>query len=423
MKYKGLILLLTGLVMATTSGDTFAADEPLAVITVSAGQHMRIDTPVSVRVESLSDRLAQGDFHLLEVTDSDAKCVPCQPDPVDSAKLWWVLSGTTPAGGKRIYHLHKGPAEQAPIPQQCSGMEMNNSFLQINAGGRRVLRYHHRPVPPPEGASKLYTRSGFIHPLWSVEGDVLTNIHPPDHIHHVGIWMPWTKTEFEGRDVDFWNLGKGQGTVQFQEYLSVSDGPVFAGFRAKQEHIDLSCPGGGKVALNEVWDVRIYNVGGPGAGYWLWDLTSTQRCASDSPLHLPEYRYGGFGFRGPARWSGDDCAYLTSEGENRKEGHGKRLRWCDMSGAGEQGWTGVSIMSSPENFRHPEPVRIWPEGDVFFGWAVSQAGDWTMEPGRDYVFRYRFYVHGDKVDVEKVERFWRDFAKPPTVTVSIPESR
>ena len=60
-------------------------------------------------------------------------------------------------------------------------------------------------------------------------------------------------------------------------------------------------------------------------------------------------------------------------------------------------------------------MRIWPEEkkNVFFNFCPSQAGDWTIEPGRDYVFRYRFYTHEGKVDVATAERVWTDFTSPP----------
>ncbi|GAG27004.1 unnamed protein product, partial [marine sediment metagenome] len=133
----------------------------------------------------------------------------------------------------------------------------NPSVLQIHVDGNKVLQYNHAPVPPPKGKSKNYTRSGFIHPLWSPAGQVLTQIHPKDHIHHMGIWMPWTNARFEGRNIDFWNLKAGKATVRFKRFLSHTGGPVYGGFLAQHEHVDLTAPQGEKVALNEIWDVRV----------------------------------------------------------------------------------------------------------------------------------------------------------------------
>ena len=66
-------------------------------------------------------------------------------------------------------------------------------------------------MPVPEGVREIFSLSGFIHPLQSPGGEVLTRIQAPDHWHHYGIWNPWTHTEFEGDTVDFWNIGSRQG--------------------------------------------------------------------------------------------------------------------------------------------------------------------------------------------------------------------
>jgi hypothetical protein len=54
------------------------------------------------------------------------------------------------------------------------------------------------------------------------------------------------------------------------------------------------------------------------------------------------------------------------------------------------------------------------------GFVPSLLGEWTMEPGKDYVFRYRFLVHDGKPSVEQIERIWQDYAEPPEVKVKSP---
>jgi len=408
------IILMIALFLGSALGiRSVNAVEPLATITVEAGKHTRIDTPVSVAMEGIPEVLSSNAVHLRElelVRRPGREPVAAQIEPGNPPRLWWILSGKTPAGTQRTYQLFKGALK---IPDVR--LIKNDSFLQLQVGGDNVLRYNHAIVPAPEGKSKLYDRSGFIHPLWSPTGDVLTNIHPPDHIHHLGIWMPWTKTKFEGQEVDFWNLAEGEGTVRFVKFLSTTSGPVYGGFAAEQEHVALKTSEGERVVLKEIWDVRVYNVGGREKGYWLWDFVSRQRCVADSPLYQIKYRYGGFGFRGASQWEGDRVMYLTSEGKTRKDGHGTRARWCEVAGAIEGRWAGIVFMSHPKNFRHPEPMRIWPSGQVFFNWAPSQAGNWVMEPGKEYVFRYRMFVHEGKVKVAEAERVWNDYADPPVV--------
>jgi hypothetical protein len=380
--------------------------EPLAKITVEAGEYTRVNTPVFVALDGIS-----AESRLEEIKGHNRIPVVAQIEADSPPRLWWILSGTTEAGSKRVYELVEGLSSiRGPVVD----ITKNDSFLEIQTMGSRVLRYTHALVPPPKEADKNYARSGFIHPLWSPAGAILTNIHPADHIHHMGLWMPWTKTKFEGREVDFWNLGKGEGTVRFAKFVSTESGPVYGGFRAIQEHVDFTAPGGEKVALNEELNVRVWNVCQANE-YRLLDYTSKQRCASSSPLHLLKYRYGGFGFRATSQWNESNSDYLTSEGKTRKDGHGTRARWCNVFGTTERRPAGVLFMSHPDNREHPEPMRIWPKGDVFFNFCPVQKADWTLKPGNDYVLRYRLYVYNGAVTVEKAESLWQNFANPPKV--------
>jgi len=401
---RGVWVLALSVILAAAGSGRAAA---VARITVDAGMHARMDTPVSVELEALAD----GPLRLEEIRDGKRQPTASQIEAGSPAKLWWVLSGETAAGTRRVYELVTG---QAP---KVDGIEVgkDDKALVIEAPDGRVMQYNHAIVPPPAGRSKLFERSGFIHPMWSPRGTVLTDMHPGDHIHHVGIWMPWTQTQFEGKPVDFWNLNSGQGTVRFVKFLSTTSGPVYGGFQAEQEHVALKTDSGEKVVLKEVWDVRVYNVGGKKDGYWLWDFVSTQRCVADTPLKHIEYRYGGFGYRATPQWDETNAMYLTSEGKNRKDGHGTRARWCLMGGEVDGVWEGVTMMSHPKNFRFPEPMRIWPEGKVFFNWAPGIIGDWEMKPGEDHIFRYRVAVHGKKATGEDSQRFWVDFGEPPVV--------
>ena len=403
--------------------------ESLAKITVEAGDYTRIDTPVAASLDGVPLASPADKLSLVEVKGSRRAVVPVQLEAGSPPRLWWILSGKTEAGTKRIYELEAGSIADDVVLDVAPLLAVkNDSFLQIQTqiegGNKNILRYNHAIVPAPAGQSELYNRSGFIHPLWSPTGSVLTDIHPKDHYHHIGIWMPWTKTKFEGKDVDFWNLGLGQGTVRFKRFLSTTSGLVYSGFQAEHEHVALKTDEGEKVVLKEVWDVRVYNIGGRHGGYWLWDFVSAQRCVADSSLLLEKYRYGGFGYRAAAEWKGDKAAYLTNQGRTRKDGHATRARWCDTAGVSDGQWKGITHFSHPDNFRHPEPMRIWPgfEQEVFFNWAPVLLDDFELKPGKDHIYRYRLYVHEGKVDVENTERLWNDYAHPPKVEIETVES-
>jgi hypothetical protein len=401
---------------------SLARGEPLVRITVNAGHYDRLDTPVSLDFSGVPIGFPNEELSLVEIKGNQRIPVLVQFEPGSPPRLWWILSGETAADGKRIYELSRSSAS---VNKQLGVQAIKNeAALVLQKGDTRVLQYNYAIVPGPQGQSKLYDRSGFIHPLWSPSGSILTCIHPKDHYHHLGIWMPWTHTEFEGKPVDFWNLGEGQGTVRFDRFLSTTSGSVYGGFQAEQDHVALKTSSGEKIVLQEVWDVRVYNVGGPEKGYWLWDFVSKQRCVADSPLKLLEYRYGGFGYRATEDWKDETAAYLTSQGRTRKDGHATRARWCDTAGVSDGNWKGITFFSNPKNFRHPENMRIWPPENkyVFFNWAPEQEGDFEMRPGVDHVFRYRQYVHEGKIDIDRTEQLWNDIAHPPKIEIETTES-
>ena len=414
MPLCGILILACIFSNCTFSSEVTTISKPLATITVEAGEHARIDTPVSVCPNDVEFDFTKEPFVIVEVNGTAEKEVLAQYEPGNPPKLWFILSGKTEAGTTRTFRLYaRHPrADWIGIKTQ-----KDDKALTLKKGEYNILSYQYAVMPAPAGMSKRYDRSGFIYPLWSPDGNIVTDIHPRDHVHHTGIWMPWVHTRYEGNLIDFWNVQDGTGTVRFSKIDSSTSGSVFGGFKTEQEHVGLKTSEGEKVILNEIWDVRAYNVSNPGQ-YWIVDFKSTQRNITDKPLIQEEYRYGGFAYRGARQWTGQNKAYLTSEGKTQTDGNATRSRWCDLSGAINGKWEGVTIFSNPNNFRHPEPMRIIPDADyVYFVYSPSVLGKWVMEPGKDYVFQYRLFVHEGKSNVDDIERIWNDYADPPKVKI------
>lgn len=399
---------------------TGAAQQVLARFTVRNIQ-CPIAAPVSVPLDGLTQE-ADTALLLQEIKGKERIPVPFQVEHGNRRSLWWMVKkeGKTT---EKIFELVRKKAQEA---SPAIKVEDRQGALVVTDQGREVLQYNYRIVEPPEDVDTVFRRSGFIHPLWSPAGNVLTRIHPWDHRHHFGIWNPWTHTLFEGKTVDFWNLAKKEGTVRFAKFISRSEGPVFGGFKALQEHVVLdTLHGKDRTALNEVWDIRVYHAGD---GMWLWDFASRLNCATGSPVLLEKYDYGGFGFRATEAWNKDKSKALTSEGKGRNDGNKTRARWCMIDGEtpgtrGPQGRSGILFMSYPANYNFPEPIRIYPEnslfgsGDVFFSFSPVLTTSWLLSPGRDHVLRYRMLVYEDTITREQAEQVWQSFAHPPAVTI------
>lgn len=382
----------------------------------------RIDAPVSVSLDGINYNSDKGNLVLYEITPSGEKMITSQVENGYSARLWFILSGVSQVNAERKFVLKLEPKTAVAV----TGVQLKKDTkdLSLLLKGKPILSYRYATTFPPDTVSPLFKRSGFIHPLYSPGGEVLSRIQAPDHYHHYGIWGPWTKTTIDGREVDFWNLYSGQGTVQFAGFLQEAEGAVFSGFAALQQHIDFGAKGEDQIAMNEILDVRAWNIGD---GVWMVDYTTSINSPLKNGIMLDAYRYGGgVGFRATEKWHKDNCTVLTSDNKTRKDADGSFARWCIVEGesAASAGRSGILFMSHPSNRMHPEPMRVWPldanagRGDMYFEFVPIRHESWKIEPKQNYTLKYRMIVFDGKLDAATAEKYWNSFASMPVIKIS-----
>ena len=349
----------------------------------------------------LDKDLLNSPFRLMASTASEKVEIPYQRN--ENKILWKTL---TPDAS---YFIEK----QAPTTHSAIKIAENEGQLEIYQNERKIIGYQMAIKGVPKGVSEKYQRSGYLHPVNTPRGKRLTRIQPEDHYHHYGIWNPWTHTLFEGDTLDFWNLYKKQGTVRFAEMLKKNTGPVFSEFEVLHEHIVLKNDAD-KLALNEIQNIKVFPLN---QSQYLMDITIQYECATDQPFKIIQYRYGGFGWRTTEEWDNQNSRVLSSEGNTRKNADGSTARWCIVDGKLNDGHGGALMLSHPENYNHPEPLRVWPEdqygrGDLFVNFATTKTTDWTFEPGKTYTLKYQLIVYDGKMEVASAEQAWNQFAKP-----------
>ena len=308
------------------------------------------------------------------------------------------------AGAQATFRLQELPG----APPAALAVAKEADGVLVSVGATRVFRYQ-TTGKLPGGVGQNYLRGGYIHPMFTPGGLQVTDDYPGDHRHHHGIWSAWAHTTFEGRTMDFWNMGGGSAKVDFESLGSTWEGPVHAGFRTRHLHTDLR---GNKTALREEWVVTVYKA--PPA-YFLFDLDSTQEAASASPVNLGQYIYGGFAFRGSPQWRAG-ATFLTSEGKDRGSGDGTTSRWCYIGGKVDGKQAGYVVLGHPTNFRAPQPMRINPT-DPFFSYAPVRPSGFPIVMGKPYLTHFRVLVTDGEPDKALFDRQWSDYADPPKATL------
>jgi hypothetical protein len=376
--------------------------------------------PLKIPATDLPSNVDSVRIQVFREAESGRVPVRSQLEPGLDPALWIIPDKEIPAGSEVVFHVEMEKGQEESVENRVVMDRRNISLLY---GEKKVLDYHHAYRDAPAGANPLYGKSGFIHPLRSPAGNILTSIQPADHYHHYGIWNPWTRTLVDGQPVDFWNLAAGEGTVRFAGLVSKTAGKAYSSFTLRQEHVNFRALGKDKVAINEIWHVKHFSVEIGGRTCWLIDFTTLLNNPLDSAIEFSAYRYGGgIGWRATAAWHKDNSSVLTSEGRTRADADGTHARWCRVEGAFPTGIrSGMLVCSHPGNRAHPEPMRVWPldanggRGDVFFEFCPIRHRKWMIYPDRDYVLKYRMLVFDGDLPAEVAESVWQQYAVPPGV--------
>ncbi len=409
-------ILLFGLMIQSFTGNA----QPIATFEVKLQNNQTdLQIPVHVNLDAIT-LLSDSILQLVEISGTSRTAIAYQVEAGSQRNLHWIIRPQAGNKKPRVFELVKNK----PVLNAAQNKAVDaDGFLTISNDHNNLLRYNYKTVYPPQGIDTVYRRSGFIHPLWSPRGQELTRINAPDHYHHWGLWNPWTQVLFEKDTVDFWNLAKKEGTVRFANLISTTSGQVFAEYNVLHEHVVFKKSGEEKIALNEVQTVRIYQPRN-NQNYYIADITIQLNCASQTPVLLLEYRYGGLGLRATSDWDRTNSTIITSEDKVRKEADGTLARWVMVQGAVTADHAGLVMMSYPTNYNYPEPLRVWPEdmnkrGDVFLNFSPTKNMNWLISPGNEYVLKYRLLVFNDLFSKDKAEAAWQNFVHPPAVTVKV----
>jgi len=280
----------------------------------------------------------------------------------------------------------------------------NENQIVITRAGKHVLSSQ-KTLQVPEGVPKKYGRSGYIHPISTPSGRVITDGYPmPHHAHQHGLFFAWRKASFEGREINFWEHGRD--TVRHERVLEIMNSGDQAGFVVELAHVS-----GDLVILRETWKVIVH------ADTGHIDLDSEQRCVAESPLTLEKFHYGAMAIRGSRQWFKDAhtaagkgatmdefvalAKLLTNEGLNEKTGNHSRPTWVSMTGPVDGATVTITMIPHASNYRYPQHVRLHPSMP-YFCFIPTVEEPFQIKENETWKSRYRIIAQDGSPDPQKL---------------------
>jgi hypothetical protein len=275
--------------------------------------------------------------------------------------------------------------------------------IELLENGKPVFFYQRKP----KTLTGQYICSNYIHPLYSINGDILTEEFPPDHPYHRGIFWTWhqlyvndkslgdgwindgisqdvidikTKTSKDRAQFDFevmWNSSTFQkGTLFIKEHTTIIVHKLEAGIRK----IDF------EITLNSL--VEGLQIGGS----------------------ADEKGYGGF----CARIKLPDDLIFTSEkgGTKPQELQIKAGPWMDFSAdfGKNSKVSGLTILCHPTTPNYPEPWILRQKGSMQNVVYPGQNRT-TIAMDKPVVLRYRIIIHNGNAESINIPALQSEYEK------------
>jgi hypothetical protein len=231
--------------------------------------------------------------------------------------------------------------------------EREEGWISVrNPAGEPVLRYLREAVPSGEKGPSV-EGGGFVHPVHTPAGLVVTDLAPADHPHHRGLFFGWVQVSGVAPG-DWWGWGAKapkEGRAIVNREARVTDaGPkgvvlrLINSWRADEETV-----------LRE----RLTLTAGAAPGCHVLDFEYKFTSPVREAVVVAQSPFGGFCYRGrplgQLEVTGPDGPVTFKDSvHTRSETNWPPTRWYDFTYRGESGVGGAAVMDHPGN-----PLSSW----------------------------------------------------------------
>ncbi|MEM6844470.1 MAG: DUF6807 family protein [Bacteroidota bacterium] len=286
------------------------------------------------------------------------------------------------------------------LSAQALTFEYSEEGVWVKENGERLFFYQQKT----KSQNGEYARANYIHPLYGLDGTVLTEDFPDDHLHHRGIFWTWHQVFIGDKRIgdawlceDFsWDVYEAGGKQEDSTLYTKTHwkSPNWTDERGEYQPF-----------LSEETSIKVHPVK---ENYRVLDFEiSLLALVPDLKIGGSEDSkgYGGFSVRMKLP---EDIQFISSDGsvtaqtEAVEAGH-----WMDMSGslAADGGTAGIVVIAHPSN---PSPNNHWilrtknsMQNPVYPGREPVLISD-----ERPTVLQYRLVVYQDEINEQTINSLY-----------------
>jgi hypothetical protein len=282
--------------------------------------------------------------------------------------------------------------------------ELNNASLKLLEGDKPVFVFNHgvitnENVPKSDGRR---SRADYIHPLWGLDGEVLTDDFPIDHYHHHGLFWGWPHVRIGEIEYDLWQYTKLDDKKieqRFVRWLARETGPVAAVLGVENGWF----VGDKKVMIERVWMQCRHAAGGERSIDLTLNLIPVERAVT---LRGAEGKsYGGLTIRcAVGKEDAKKTLITVPDGLTKGDLPDTPLPWADLSHtfAGASQPSGVAIFVSQDHPDYPPTWLTRHYGPLCIGWPGIK--DKSFEPNKPIQLDYRVWIHQKALDAKILQQ-------------------
>jgi len=388
--------------LAALPGTLLGAEtlEILAIPAAKATLHVAVPLPSGLSGEKPAA------FRLVEVDHADV-AVPTQRIPAmasdgtvaaGAGRLATSIPPREGASGTRRFHV-----EATASPQESAGFrfrDIDDKSLALDDAGKPVLVYNYGVITSPKVPAKDTRRSRacFIHPVYGLNGEVLTESFPKDHYHHCGIFWAWPHIGIDGKEYDLWVYNNIQ--QRLVRWIYREAGPVAAVLAVENGWF----VGDKKVMIERVW-LRAYK---PAGNERSLDVEFAF-IPVDKPITLRGAEgksYGGLNLRYAPR---TDTVITVPSGRTKDDLPDTPLAWVDLTAKfqGAPGPSGAAIFVDPKHPGFPPTWLTRHYGILCCGYPGVKGK--TFPPGEPIRLDYRVWIHKAAVELADLQEAFEGY--------------